>query len=166
MKTNRKPALVKLAPMAVTTLEARQRILDDLADATDQIALGIACLTEAFEQLAVDAAERLEDNLFRPLQRAYGIAKRTRTGFAQRVGMNAPGAQMPDAGRSSQGVSEFIARAETAAAEADRIITELQDSMVPIESGDAELRAGLGEVRALLAEIPEPARRIQRELGR
>ena len=152
--------------MTVTTLEARQRVLDDLADATDQIALAIACLTEAFEQLAVDAGEQLEDELFRPLQRAYGRAKATRSGFAARVGMRAANAQMPDAGRSSQGVKEFIERAETASAEADRIIAELQDSMIPIESGDAELRAGLGDVRELLARVPDPARRLQRELGR
>jgi hypothetical protein len=152
--------------MTVTTLEARQRVLDDLADATDHIAFGIACLTEAFEQLAVDAAERLEDELFRPMQKAYGRAKATRTGFAERVGMQAANAQMPDAGRSSQGVKEFVEQAETSAAEADRILVELQDSMIPIESGDAELRAGLGEVRELLAEIPDPARRFQRELGR
>jgi hypothetical protein len=152
--------------MTVTTLEARQRVLDDLADATDQIALAIACLTEAFEQLAVDAAEQLEDELFRPLQKADGRAKATRSGFAARVGMRAPGAQMPDAGRSSQGVKEFIERAETASAEADRILAELQDSMIPIESGDAELRAGLGDVRELLARVPDPARRLQRELGR
>jgi hypothetical protein len=152
--------------MTVTTIEARQRVLDDLADATDQIALAIACLTEAFEQLAVDAAEQLEDELFRPLQKAYGRAKTTRSGFAARVGMRAPGVQMPDAGRSSQGVKEFIERAETASAEADRIIAELQDSMIPIESGDAELRAGLGDVRELLARVPDPARRLQRELGR
>jgi hypothetical protein len=152
--------------MTVTTLEARQRVLDDLADATDQIALAIACLTEAFEQLAVDAAEQLEDELFRPLQKAYGRAKTTRSGFAARIGMRAPGAQMPDAGRSSQGVKEFIERAETASAEADRILAELQDSMIPIESGDAELRAGLGDVRELLARVPDPARRLQRELGR
>lgn len=152
--------------MTVTTLEARQRVLDDLADATDQIALAIVCLTEAFEQLAVDAAEQLEDELFRPLQKAYGRAKATRSGFAARVGMRAPGAQMPDAGRSSQGVKEFIERAETASAEADRILAELQDSMIPIESGDPELRAGLGDVRELLARVPDPARRLQRELGR
>jgi hypothetical protein len=152
--------------MTVTTLEARQRVLDDLADATDQIALAIVCLTEAFEQLAVDAAEQLENELFRPLQKAYGRAKATRSGFATRVGMRAPGAQMPDAGRRSQGVKEFIERAETASAEADRILAELQDSMIPIESGDAELRAGLGDVRELLARVPDPARRLQRELGR
>jgi hypothetical protein len=73
---------------------------------------------------------------------------------------------MPDAGRSSQGVKEFIERAETASAEADRILAELQDSMIPIESGDAELRAGLGDVRELLARVPDPAHRLQRELGR
>jgi hypothetical protein len=38
--------------------------------------------------------------------------------------------------------------------------------MLPIESGDAELRAGLAEVRALLEELPGTARQFLRILGR
>jgi hypothetical protein len=38
--------------------------------------------------------------------------------------------------------------------------------MLPIESGDAELRAGLAEVRELLDELPGAARRFLRILGR
>jgi hypothetical protein len=45
-------------------------------------------------------------------------------------------------------------------------IAELQDSMLPIESGDPELRQGLAEVRELLAELPLGARDFLRTLGR
>jgi len=38
--------------------------------------------------------------------------------------------------------------------------------MLPIEVGDAELRAGLEQVRVLLGEIAERARQLERTLGR
>ena len=38
--------------------------------------------------------------------------------------------------------------------------------MAPVEVGDAELRAGLSEVRALLARVPLAVRELQRTLGR
>jgi hypothetical protein len=63
-------------------------------------------------------------------------------------------------------VKVFVEQAVMAAGEADRRIAELQDSMLPVESGDAELRAGLGEVRELLREVPVAARQFLRALGR
>lgn len=51
-------------------------------------------------------------------------------------------------------------------AEADTELSELQDSMMPVEVGDAELRAGLAEVRELLADLPARAREFTRTLGR
>jgi len=50
--------------------------------------------------------------------------------------------------------------------EADLILTELQDSMLPVEVGDAELRAGLAEVREILADLGERARDLVRVIGR
>jgi len=38
--------------------------------------------------------------------------------------------------------------------------------MLPIESGDAELRAGLSDVRELLDPVPAVARQFLRTLGR
>jgi hypothetical protein len=38
--------------------------------------------------------------------------------------------------------------------------------MAPVEVGDAELRAGLAEVRELLGEVPPRAREFVRTLGR
>ncbi len=65
--------------MVVTTLEARAQILDDLTAAINQLALATACLGEAYEQLDEATADRLEDGLFRPVQKAYGRAKRTQS---------------------------------------------------------------------------------------
>lgn len=152
--------------MAITQREARQQILDDLGDAVDRIALGVACLAEAFEQLSVTSADRLEAELFRPVQKAYGRGKRTHAQFAERTGLSARGFDPPSPGVRSQGVKLFVERAVAAAAEADIIVADLQDSMLPIESGDAELRSGLTEVRELLAGVPNAAREFLRTLGR
>ena len=152
--------------MAITTTEARTQILDDLAAANDQLALGMACLGEAFELLDVMSQERMEDELYRPIQKAYGRGKRTHAQFAERVGMPGDVFEPPSAGRTSQGARSFIERATEAAAEADRRLAGLQDSMLPIEAGDAELRAGLGEVRELLGGVPTASGRFLSTLGR
>jgi hypothetical protein len=152
--------------MAITALEARTQILDDLAASLDQLALAVACLSEAHELLDDLTAERLEAELFRPAQKAYGRGKRTRARFAQRFGVAARELDSPSPGLSSQGVKSYIERAVAASSEADRRIAELQDSMLPIESGDPELRAGLTEVRDLLGGLPAAARQFLRVLGR
>ncbi len=152
--------------MAMTALEARTQICDDLAAAIDQLALAVACLSEAYEALDVDTADRLEADLFRPVQRAFGRSKRTLSQFAERSGLPSSDVASPEAGRSPQGVQGFVERAVEAAAAADQRIAELQDSMLPIESGDPELRAGLSEARELLGELPEASRRFLRTLGR
>ncbi len=152
--------------MATTTAEARQQILDDLAAALDQLGLAVACLSEAFEQLSVDAADRLEADLYRPVQRAYGRGKRTHAQFAQRVGLSGDTFEPPSAGPASQGVKELVQRMAAALGDADRRIAELQDSMLPIEAGDAELRAGLSEVREALEKVPTAAAMFLRGLGR
>jgi hypothetical protein len=152
--------------VARTALEARTQILDDLAAANDQLALGVACLGEAFELLDVMSAERMEDDLYRPIQKAYGRGKRTHAQFAQRVELPGDVFEPPSAGRTTQGARSFVERATEAAAEADRRLADLQDSMLPIEAGDAELRAGLGEIRELLAPVPTSSRRFLSTLGR
>jgi hypothetical protein len=63
-------------------------------------------------------------------------------------------------------VAAFLERAVDAVATADEMLIELQDSMRPIEVGDAELRAGLAEVRALIEELPDRARLFMRSFGR
>jgi hypothetical protein len=152
--------------VAISALEARTQILRDLAAAIDQVALAVACLGEAYELLAVDTADQLEAELFRPVQKAYARGKRTHTRFAERCALPSREFELPAPGRSSQGVKAFVDRAVIASAAADHRIAELQDSMLPIESGDPELRSGLSEVRELLGDVPAGARHFLRTLGR
>src|SRR3954451_2200978 len=152
--------------MAITRTEAQQQILDDLAAALDQLGLAVACLSEAFEQLAVDAADQLEADLYRPVQKAYGRGKRTHAQFAQRIGFPGDTFEPPSAGPSSQSVKELVQRMASAVLDADRRLAELQDSMLPIEAGDAELRSGLSETRELLEKVPTAAVLFLRTLGR
>ena len=48
----------------------------------------------------------------------------------------------------------------------DQILAELQDSMMPVEVGDRELRTGLSETREAIAPLPASARRLMRAQGR
>ena len=152
--------------MAYTTADARQQLLDGLAEAIDEIAFALASLGEAYEQLDEQKAEELEQELFRPVQMAYGRAKRTHAEFASRHGLPARPFEPAAAGAPSQGIKGFLSSAVEAVGKADNALATLQDSMLPIEVGDAELRAGLQDVRRLIAGIPEQARELLRTLGR
>ncbi len=149
-----------------TALEAREQILADLAIAIEQIAIAAACLGAAYELLDELTADRLEAELFRPVQKAFGRAKRTHSQFAVRVGLPGYDFEAPSAGLPSQGVKSFVERAVEAAGHGGATIADLQDSMLPIEAGDPELRVGLAEVRELLDQVPGRAREFQRTLGR
>jgi hypothetical protein len=146
--------------------EARQEMLDTLGEAIDEIAVALAALGEAYEQLGTVPADKLEEQLFRPVQVAYGRAKRTHAGFAERHGLPSRTFTPATPGLPSTGIRGFIDTAVDSAAEADSILTELQDSMMPVEVGDPELRAGLAEVRELLGDIRARAREFVRTLGR
>ena len=78
--------------MAYTTSEARQELLDTVAQAANELGLASACLAEAYEQLDEGSGARLEEEIFRPVQIAYGRAKRTHTEFAGRHGLQAAAA--------------------------------------------------------------------------
>ena len=69
-------------------------------------------------------------------------------------------------GVPSTGVKGFVADAVDAVAQADADLAELQDSMMPVEVGDAELRAGLADVRELLADVRARADGLLRTFGR
>ena len=155
-----------LASVAYVAQEARQEMLDTLGEAIDEIASALAALGGAYEQLGTLPADRLEEQLFRPVQAAYGRAKRTHAGFAQRHGL--PGRTFTPAtpGLPSTGIRGFVDSAVVSVAEADAVLAELQDSMMPVEVGDAELRAGLAEVRELLGDVRARAREFVRTLGR
>jgi hypothetical protein len=146
--------------------EARQELLDTIADAIDELGVALAALGEAYEQLDERTADTLEERLFRPVQTAYGRAQRTHAGFAQRFGLNARTFQPATRGVPSTGVKGFVADAVDAVAQADSDLAELQDSMMPVEVGDAELRTGLADVRELLADVRARADGLLRTFGR
>ncbi|HET8976539.1 MAG TPA: hypothetical protein VFN87_00175, partial [Solirubrobacteraceae bacterium] len=129
--------------MAYTTAEGREQVLADLAVAVDQIADALASLGEAYEQLDDQHGDVLEEQLFRPVQSAYGRAQRTHAEFAARSGLRQRSFSAHSPGPQSQSVQALIERAADAAYDADQSIAELQDSMLPVEVGDPELRAGL-----------------------
>lgn len=152
--------------MAMTNVEARQELLDTLAEAIDEIAFALAALGAAYEQLDEPTADRLEEALFRPVQLAYGRAKRAHEGFAGRHGLATGSFEEGSPGLPSTRAKGFIEGAVEAAGQADRTLAGLQDSPMLVEVGDVELRAGLAEVRELLGQTAPRARELVRTLGR
>jgi hypothetical protein len=152
--------------MAYDTQQARQDLLDGIADAIDAIGTALAALGGAYEQLDEHTADRLEAELFRPVQVAYGRARRAHAGFAERYGLPGRTFAPGEPGHPSQGVKAFLETAVDAVADADDTLAELQDSMLPVEVGDPELRAGLADVRELVGDLRGRARELTRTLGR
>jgi hypothetical protein len=152
--------------VAYATGDARRDLLEAIADATAEIGAALAALGAAYEQLDEMSADRLEEELFRPVQAAYGRAQRTHAGFAERHGLPGRSFEPSSPGAPSQGVKGYLGRAVEAAGEADSILAELQDSMLPVEVGDPELRAGISEVREQLGGVPAHGREFLRRFGR
>jgi hypothetical protein len=158
--------VANLARVAYIAGEARQEMLDTLGEAIDLIAAALAALGDAYEQLGTLPADRLEEELFAPVQAAYGRAKRTHAGFARRHGLPDRTFAPASPGLPSTGVRGFVDNAVASVGEADAVLSELQDSMMPVEVGDRELRTGLSETREAIAELPARARRVMRAQGR
>ena len=152
--------------MAYSAGEARGQLLEDVAEATDQLALALASLSEAYEELDEQTADELEEQLFRPTQSAYGRLRRTHAEFAARVRLRGRNFEPCSGGLHSADPRIYVDRAVDAIERADHVLAELQDSMLPVEVGDRELRAGLSETRETIAELPSRARRLMRTQGR
>jgi hypothetical protein len=152
--------------MAYTSAEARQDLLDAFADAIEHIGAALADLGAAYELLDERNGDRLEAELFGPVQRAYGRAKTTYAQFAGRHGMNGRTFATPSPGLPSTGAKGLIDNAVGSVAQANSALSGLQDSSLPTEVGDQELRAALSEVRELLDGVRQRAREIERTLGR
>ena len=153
--------------MAITSGEARQEILDDLAAAIEQISFAAARLGEAYEELSTGAADRMEAELYMPVQKAFGRSKRAYSQYAERSGLDSHGFPPPiQQGVPSAGARGWIEDEVAAASHAESMISGLQDSALAIEFGDPELRAGLSEVRELLGRVPGAATGFMRTLGR
>jgi hypothetical protein len=152
--------------MVRTTAEARQQLLDGVAEAIDELGIALAALGAAYEQLDEHKADELEEQLFRPVQLAYGRARRTHAEFAGRHGLASREFEPPSAGLASIGAKGFIESAVLAVGRADNALVELQDSLLPIEVGDPELRAALAELRELVGGSSQRARALVRTIGR
>lgn len=152
--------------MSYTNAQARQDLLDIVAEAIDELAVALAALGAAYEQLDEQHGDELEQQLFRPVQLAYGRAKRTHAAFAERTGLPGRTFEAAAPGAPSTGAKGFVTNAVAAVSSADTVLSTLQDSMLPVEVGDRELRTGLGEVREILADVPARARGVVRTLGR
>jgi hypothetical protein len=152
--------------MAYSAGEARTQLLVDVAAATDQLALALASLGEAYEELDEQTADALEEQLFRPTQSAYGRLRRTHAEFAARHGLSGRDFAASSGGMHSADPRVYVDRAVDAIERADQILAELQDSMMPVEVGDRELRTGLSETRETIAELPARATRLMRTQGR
>ena len=152
--------------MSYSAGEARQQLLEDMAEATDQLALAVAALTEAYEELDEQTADRLEEELFRPVQSAYGRLRRTHADFAERHRLPTRTFEPSSGGMHSGDPRVYVDRAVDAIERADQGLADLQDSMMPVEVGDRELREGLSETREAIADLPSRARRLMRAQGR
>lgn len=152
--------------MTYTNAQARARLLDTVASATEAIGFALMSLGEAYEQLDEGSADRLEQELFRPVQLAYGRLKRTHAEFAARHELPGRAFEQATVGAPSHGVKGFLDNAMDAIGKADGELATLQDSMLPVEVGDPELRAGLEEVRTVLGDLRGKARQFVRTLGR
>ena len=152
--------------MAYTSTEGRQELLDAFAEAIEHIGFALAALGAAYEQLDEQNADRLEEELFGPVQLAYGRAKSTHAQFAARHGMTGGTFATPSEGLPSTGAKGFIDNAVGSVAQADAALSALQDSSLPTEVGDQELRAALTDVRERLGGVRQRARELERTLGR
>ncbi|MTD44096.1 hypothetical protein GKE82_07205 [Conexibacter sp. W3-3-2] len=153
--------------MSYTTAQARAGILEEIAAAVAELETAMGQLGEAYELLDEQTADHLEADLFRPVQQALGRAKATAAGFAGRHGLGPAAVVAPGTpGVHSQGAASFVTAAGEAVEEAATLIAELQDSMAPVEVGDAELRAGLASIREIAETVPHQVQEFLRRLGR
>ena len=152
--------------MSYSDTDTRQELLDALGEATDYLGQALAALGGAYEQLDEQQGDRLEEQLFRPLQLAYGRAKRTYTDFAGRHDLTTREFATAPEGLPSTGVKGFVEKAVEDIGHAETELVALQDSLMPIEVGDPELRAGMSEVRRLIDGISGEARSFVRTFGR
>lgn len=152
--------------MAYVTQEARQELLDSIAEAADELASGLAAVGAAYEQLDDASGDQLEDALFRPLQTAVGRLKKTHGDYSARYQI-APHVFMPaPAPAVHHRVKDLLEQAAEAAEQAESILAELQDTGMTVEVGDQELRAGVAETRRMLAHVVSAADAAISRFGR
>lgn len=152
--------------MAYTTAEGRQQLLDEVAAAIDQVGRALALLGVAYEELDESRGDELERLLFRPAQLAYGRSRRAHGDFAARVGLAGRDFAQPPAPAAWHGARSLVEDALDALGGADDTLADLQDSLLPVEVGDPELRGGLSAVRELLSPLQDQGEQLLRMLWR
>jgi len=152
--------------MSYTSEEARSSLLDTVAGAIDQLAHALASLGEAYEELDEQTAERLEQHLFRPVQGAYGRLRRAQAEFADRYGLPARSFGSASPGMHTGDPRRYIERAIEATQQADQAIADLQDSLLPVEVGDQQLREALSGAREEISPVGLRGMELLRVLGR
>ena len=152
--------------MAQSTIDARRQLLDVLAGAAERLNVALGLLGAAYELLDERSAEQLEEALFGPVQHAYGRLRRTASEFAARHDL--PVREFPPSPEAApgHGLHALVEDAVLECAEADQELGDLQDTMLPVEVGDRELREGIAETRSRIAPVPDAARRLLRTFGR
>ena len=155
-----------LQGMTQTTAEAQQELLAAVAAAARHLGLALAALGAASEQLDEHHGEQVEDRLFRPVQSAYGVARRAHDRFAERHGLPRRRPAAPPAALASAGPRMLIDQAAVDVGQADQALTTLQDSMLPVEVGDTELRGALADVRGAIGNFGADARAVVSRIGR
>lgn len=151
--------------MSYTNESGRLQILDDSADAARELDRALAALGEAYEHLDDNTADALEKAVFKPLQAGFGLLKRTRSEFAERFALPLVEPE-PAPEPAPADPRELLQQAGDAMQGADDAIAELQDTLLPVEVGDQELRIGLATVRTTIAPLPAACDDLVRTLGR
>jgi hypothetical protein len=152
--------------MSFSSASGRVQLLAVVAAAADRLAAALGLLSGAYDLLDERAAEQLEDAIFRPVQLAYGRIRRTYSEFATRYELPQRDFEQGAEGAPARGVQGLLEGAVGEVLAADGELATLQDSMLPVEVGDSELRAGLQEVRSGLSTVPGAARGLIRTFGR
>jgi hypothetical protein len=151
--------------VSYTAESGRLQILEETAAAVVQLAVALAELGEAYDHLDEHTAELMEDEVFRPLQGVYGQLKRTQSEFGDRYHLPVPSDEAATRPAPEDPRTAFEHAADSIET-ADQILSELQDSLLPVEVGDRELRAGLSQARTLMTPLPGACDRLIRTIGR
>ena len=123
--------------------------------------MALAELSEAYELLDEQQRRRLEEQLFGPVQTAYGRVRRAHARSPGATSCRGGRSRRPSPGAPGRGVKGFLDSAVTAIARGRPELATLQDSMLPVEIGDAELRADLEQVRELLGGLGRERARVR-----
>lgn len=153
--------------MTYDSAQARRALVDELLGAAGEISAAIASASAAYELLDDTSGDRLEERVFAPLQKALATLRRAVDAFAARHGdPAASAAPPPPEPHPSQGVAALLDGCAGAARAADERLGTLQDSLVLVDVGDADLRAGVSDTRRRLGAVPAALREFARTLGR